>query len=197
MTHFHTCRTCATDTKTCPVRATLNAAIFGLGVGSLKHKCTAHVPTFTPGAAVLVKTVAWMGSHPRSSEEWEDDPPIYWFRGHFIRYGRGSSLVVFVRPGTIPQDGPEDHAFEPRGSGFIKAPLYRVEPSDWTAPVCIDECTNCGAITSLGQPCARDVNYHPPAKCQAHPSAAPAPFEPTDEPHPNYVSPETEDEWVF
>lgn len=168
MSYFHTCQRCATKATDCATRAKIAAAIAGLGVGSIKHRCRDRVPLYTPGAAVLVKTRPWLSSQ---YPEYEDEPPIYWFRGRFIRYS-GASLIVFVAPGTPPEDGDEEHVMEPQGSGFIKAPRTRVKTSDWADPISVEPCRWCSAITTLGQNCGRDPHYTPRGHCQAEMCAA-------------------------
>lgn len=198
MTYFHTCKTCRVGKADCDVRAKLEAAIAGLGIGSLKHRCAPYAPLYTPGAPVLVQTVAWMSRDGNGDDEGE--PPKHWYPGHFIRFTK-ASVVAFIKPGTDPVDVTGAHScpFETQRQGFVKVPLYRVRPSDWAAPVSVEECTNCGAITALGQPCGRDVNYHSLPKCQAHRSAAMAEAAEMLDGPPCELSPieVDEHEWVF
>lgn len=177
MTHFSTCRTCIFRPTDCVVRAKLAAAIAGLGVGSIKHRCALHAPLYSPGAPVLVQTVAWMSRDGNGDDE--GDPPVHWYPGHFIRFSK-ASVVAFVKPGTEPVDviGAHGYPFETQRHGFVKVPLGRVRPSDWAPVLDVAECGQCGSMIGVGQPCQRDPNYGSLNKCLQHistpqPSAVP------------------------
>lgn len=53
MAYYFPCKNCATDHKTCKVRAALKEAIKGHSVTSLKFTCRERVPLFNPGERVI------------------------------------------------------------------------------------------------------------------------------------------------
>jgi hypothetical protein len=166
MTYFHTCRACVLD-GACKIQSDLKAILAGLGIRSIKHRCTSRVDRFKPGDPILVKTIP---TYERD-EYGEYQVPKHWFQGHFVRYARDGRPLVFVTAGTVAEDD-EDWKFEPNGSGFIKAALTNVkarkgEPAD------IEACRWCAGIPGLGQPCGRDPNYTPARSCLVACRAAP------------------------
>lgn len=162
MTVFRSCHTCARPAPACEARAKLQAAIAGLGITSVKHRCAEYAPAFEPGDAIRVTTWAWFHND-------EDPPPKLDFPGHFIRLV-GQRALVFVPKGAPDLNG-NDIEFEPHGNGYLKVPLSRVAQRD--APtVDVSECRQCGAILGVGDPCGRDPHYTPPSKCAALTSAA-------------------------
>jgi hypothetical protein len=163
MPYLYTCRTCALPPKTCPTRATVSAALTALGVRSAKHHCADFKALFEPGDAVTVETRAWLSKHQQ--EECDEEPPILKYRGRFIRYV-GTKAVVFVKPGTESENGAFRYQLESE-TGFIKASVSRVWPSDWSPPIDVSECRFCGIIPALGQTCNRDKTWNriPPTGC--------------------------------
>jgi hypothetical protein len=156
MTIFRTCHTCAKPQATCPTREALQASLAGLGITSVKHRCTDYQAAFLPGDAVKVHTLAWFHND-------EDPPPRCWFPGHFIRL-YGNKALVFVPKGA---EGDTSYIqFEPNGNGYLKVPLSRVaaragEAADVTA------CHWCGSIPQVDGNCGRDLHYTPIGDCLA------------------------------
>ena len=144
MTHFSACTGCAVPTSECETLATLKAAIKGLHITAVRHRCVTRQPRFTPGQAVWIKTFAC-----RDSAD-EDGPPICWFPGIFVRQ-KESRAVAFIAPGALEEDGTEghDYAFETDGRGFVKVPLSRMRPRVFAARVPVEECPACGDIPTL------------------------------------------------
>lgn len=157
MPNFRTCHTCAFPSATCPTREALQAALEGLGVVSLKHRCPDYRPAFAPGDAIKVETLAWYHRD-------DDPPPKLWFPGHFIRLS-GQRALVFVPKGA-PDLNCEDIEFEPNGNGYLKVPMRRVAHRD-AAAVDVTACRWCAAIPALDGHCGRDPNYTPAGHCLA------------------------------
>ncbi len=163
MAHFRTCRTCERAAGACEIRDRLRAAVAGLAVSSLKHRCPTFSPLYKIGQPIEVLTVAWTGLK-ETYDYGEQEPPRHWYPGHVIRWSVGGALIVFVREGTLPVLGADP--FEPRASGFIKVPMSRVRPSDHAPPIDTSECVQCGAIVAVGQPCNFEpYSFHTKAKC--------------------------------
>lgn len=172
MTAFRSCHTCALPAATCETRATLQAAIAGLGITSLKHRCTAYRAAFLPGDAVKVLTIPFYPT--------DDEPhaPKLWFPAHFVKL-TGTRALVFVKPGSRSLGfdfGGNDYAFEPHGSGYLKVPLSRVAVRD-AEPTNIESCRWCASIPDLDGNCGRDPNYTPARDCLAAQRAAAGPAE--------------------
>lgn len=156
MTAFPTCHTCALPAATCQTREALKAAITGLGLTSVKHRCASYAPAFMPGDAVKVETYAWF------HRDGEGTSPKLWFPGHFIRLV-GQRALVFVSHEAVSLNG-DGVEFEPNGNGYLKVPMGRVRHRD-AEPVDVTACTWCAAILSLGNPCGRDPHYTPRHQC--------------------------------
>lgn len=157
MTYFHTCRACVGN-GACELQSDMKTKLAGLGVRSLKHRCTSRVDLFSPGDPIVVET--W----PTFRNDDEDGARARcWFRGHFVQYA-GNKPLVFVAAGTISEDGGWE--FYPNGNGFLKVSLSRVKPREGDR-VAVTACRWCAAIPSLGQPCGRDPNYTPMRDCLA------------------------------
>jgi hypothetical protein len=156
VTAFRTCHTCAKPAATCPTREALQAAIAGLRITSVKHRCADYVAAFQPGDAVKVETLAWY-----HNDEREPSPRLL-FPGHFIRLA-GNRALVFVAPGALDLNG-EDIEFEPNGRGYLKVPLSRVAHRNNEA-VNVQACRWCGSIPTLDGNCGRDPNYTPARDC--------------------------------
>lgn len=178
MTAFRTCHTCAIPAATCQTREALQAAIAGLRITSIKHRCADYLPAFQPGDAVKVLTIPFYPT--------EDEPhaPKLWFPGHFIRLA-GMRAIVFVKPGarSLNRDhGGNDYAFEAHGGGYLKVPLSRVAVRDGE-PVSVEACRWCASIPDLDGNCGRDPSYTPARDCLAANLAAsrPADRSPGDE----------------
>lgn len=172
MTRFRTCHTCAWPGATCEARATVQAAIAGLGITSLRHRCAHYAPAFEPGDAIKAETLAF---YPQDGE----DALRCWFPGHFIRLV-GQRALVFVPKGAGDLDG-KGAEFEPHGNGYLKLPLGRVAHRDAPA-LDVTACQWCAAILDLGDPCGRDPFYTPARDCLKHkrevaqvPTASPQP----------------------
>lgn len=158
MARFVTCHTCMYPAATCPTREMIQSAIAGLGITSIKHRCPGYAPAFTPGEAVKVTTFAWF------HRDDDDPPPKVAFPGHFVQLS-GQRAIVHVRKGVGDLDG-AGVEFEPQGKGYLKIPLARVAHRD-AASIDPTECSQCGAIPGLGEPCSRDPIYTPVEKCLA------------------------------
>lgn len=158
LTHFHACVGCEREKQPCDRRQVIKDAIAGLRVRSVRHVCTGRSPLYTPGCAVLVKTVAWTGSKPDYDPE--DGPPICWYRATFIEQC-GPKALAYIPAGRWPTDDDGDYAFEPQGNGMVKVPLSRMKPLDGIEPVDVTPCQCCSAITSIGQRCGQpgDLEY--------------------------------------
>lgn len=160
MATFRSCHTCARPTATCETRAALQAAIAGLGITSLKHRCAAYAPALMPGDAVKVQTLPYYPT---------DDEPVSvkrWFPGHFIKL-TGTRALVFVAKGARSLDRDHqgnEYEFEPHGNGYLKVPLSRVAVRD-AEPVDVTACRWCAAILGVGDPCGRDPSYTPSRDC--------------------------------
>lgn len=65
MTFYRTCHNCAVDAGECPTRKALRAALAGMHVTSVKHRCPDRLPLFRPGERA---TVTWaideVADHP-------------------------------------------------------------------------------------------------------------------------------------
>lgn len=151
MAFLHTCKACALKEGDCALRDQMKVEARRLGIRSLKHQCADKQPLFRPGAPVLVKTI------PTYDHDPEYQVPRLWFRGHFVRWSADGRPVVFVAPGTKAEED-EDWAFEPSGSGFVRAALSRVTPGSGERRD-VTSCFQCGATPGLGQPCGRDPEY--------------------------------------
>lgn len=149
MTHLSVCTGCASQALACPTRDKLRAAVRGLGVTSIRHRCHERIPLYAPGAPVLVKTSAWLS---RDDAESVDVPPKTWFPGFFIRQ-KGNSAIAFIRPGTMEAYDDSGHTFETIGEGFVKVPFARVMPRGDDKPIPVDECRLCGRIVALVSEC--------------------------------------------
>jgi hypothetical protein len=157
MTNFRTCHTCAKPAVSCPTREALHAALAGLRVTSVKHRCADYEAAFLPGDAVKVKTLAWYHND-------DDPPPQCWFPGHFIRLCGNKALVV-VPMGAVALDA-AGVEFEPNSNGYLKVPLSRVALRDGPAAD-TEACRWCAAILGVGDACGRDPNYTPARYCLA------------------------------
>lgn len=146
MTHFHACTGCALKGKPCASREALAAAVKGLGVSSIRHRCKVRVPTYEPGAAVLILTHA-------SSEPSEDDEPRRgWFPGIFIRQS-GTQVIAFIAPGAVAAGLSAAYPFEPQRNGFVKAPFSRIKPSDHAPPADMTHCSLCDSYPAFQRGC--------------------------------------------
>lgn len=78
-----------------------------------------------------------------------------WFPATFIRQV-GTKGIAFVQPRATSTCG--EHEFAPLGTGrgFVKITLKRMKPSDHAPKIDVAECSQCGAIQALGQPCGED-----------------------------------------
>lgn len=156
MTAFRTCHTCAKPRATCPTREALQAALAGLRITSIKHRCADYAPAFLPGEPVKVETFAWY------FRDEDDPPPRLWFPGHFIRQ-LATKALVFVKAGAVDLNG-KGVEFEPNGNGYLKVPLRRIAAREGDA-VSVEACRFCAAILDLGDPCGRDPHYTPARDC--------------------------------
>lgn len=145
MTVFTTCRGCK-HAFGCETPASIRTAIKGLGITTLKHRCTIREPEFLPGDPVTVRT--------GTEGEGEYGPVWYQagFDGVFIREMKGNTQVVcFIKPGTEGDTGDE---FEPKEGkrGFVKLPRSRVKKRDGDC-VKLKECERCGGLPQLTGEC--------------------------------------------
>lgn len=77
MTSYQTCLGCAVDRNSCSIRANVKAGIKGLGLTSVKFKCTGRVALFQPGERVYVTwnipdyaNIDWYGEADWMPESW-------------------------------------------------------------------------------------------------------------------------------
>lgn len=122
MTYLHTCVGCFYAADTCDRRDELKAAIKGLGISSVKHRCLGRYNIYKRGDAVKVHTV-------NSTEGSIDDHTgivLDWFDATVVQQV-GGRVVVFVADATEGQDS--GAPFEASNNGFVKAPLSRIKSS--------------------------------------------------------------------
>lgn len=158
MARFSTCIGCVRKPD-CAKLADIKAAVVGLGVTSLKHRCATRDPEFKPGDPVLVKTVPW-----RNDPEPENDyrePPKLWFRGVFVSELKNfNQIIVYIKPGTPNEteyDGTgyiDEEEFFPSGAkpGFVKVPRSRVKKAEGDK-VDLKLCAACGEPTAITNCC--------------------------------------------
>lgn len=162
MTAFPTCTGCSIVRASCPTLAGLKAAIAGMNVTTMRHRCKARQPMFLPGAPV------WVETYSNDIKEWEPErgeTPIYrdW-PAVFIRQ-EGSKAIAFIQPGALADD--DATAFVPKanGRGFVKVTLSRVRAREGAIVEDISECKRCGVIPTIELACKRDDPSNYP-KCE-------------------------------
>ncbi len=150
MTVLYTCRSCA-HKGACEIQAKVLAAVKGLGVSSLKHRCAKHEPPYRVGQAVW----AFVIDAPWSEYEESGEEPIRaWFPGHFIGVSsRGNSrALVAIAAGAEPREQPrhgwgDDVEFYPvHKKGICKIIWTRIENRE--APD-TPLCPKCGELKAL------------------------------------------------
>ena len=148
MTVLYTCRSC-THKGACEIQAEVLAAVKGLGISSLKHRCTKHEPPYRVGQAVwaFVQDAPWS-----VYEECNGEPIRAWFPGHFIGVsskGNSRALVV-IETGAEPREQPrrgDDIDFSPvHKKGICKLIWTRIESRE--APD-TPLCPKCGELKAL------------------------------------------------
>lgn len=137
MTAYRTCGGCVRDRKPCDTRATLQRALAGLHMTSVKWRCQDRQEPYAPGDAVYARTAVDFGT--------PDEPGLLMarFPGVLVRI-LGTKAVVFIKP---DEDGLDDNGegviFTPRNSdGFCKLPLLRIEARDAPAEGFCSKCGN-------------------------------------------------------
>lgn len=155
MTHYATCFNCAVDKKTCPRRASLQAALKGSAVTSLKFRCPERQPLFAAGQRVSLTWSLW------ESDEYDSSELPLVFRGTVLRE-RGSKFVVQVDAGK------DDSGEEIEASDVFKkndALLIKVRPANMAA---LDEpaksvCLTCYQVEGLAENrCYKMTDWVPP-----------------------------------
>ena len=116
VTAFRTCTGCILQGQPCEARATLREKLKGLGITSVKWRCTHRTPKYQIGDPVWASTIA-----DTTDADIRDD-----FPGLVIE-NAGNMHLILIEPGVRGQD---DAEFIPsgNGSGFCKIPLSRLRP---------------------------------------------------------------------
>jgi hypothetical protein len=141
MTHFRNCMNCLHEKSDCTRRLSLAAGLKGLGVTSVKFRCSARMPVFSVGQRVSV----WWPVPTGDTDDWgrQDFSQETWPATVVAERGNRFQIVV--------DDVESDH--ETPARDYIKsASLYCKVPSWRLAP--LDEPTR--AVCSVCQAVPRD-----------------------------------------
>lgn len=123
MTHYSTCFNCATDKTICPRRLSLQKALAGSAVTSVKFKCPERKALFASGQRVSFTWSMW------ESDGYEESALHLTFHGTVLRE-RGSKFVVQVDAGK-DASGEEIEASDVFKKN--EALLIKVRPANMTA----------------------------------------------------------------
>lgn len=122
MAYLHACVGCFYAADTCDRRNDLKAAIKGLAISSLRHRCSDRRSIYLRGEGVKVLTVS---DTDRGLDE--NGAVRDWFNATIVKQD-GKKVVVFVGDGVRGEAS--DMLFEAASQGFVKAPLSRIKRSD-------------------------------------------------------------------
>jgi hypothetical protein len=121
--NYATCRGCVRSRQKCETRDALRSKILGLGVTSIKWKCTDRQNRFEVGEPIWAYTADW---HFNSGEE--GNPTMDHFPGVVVHVCADGKITVFINKGA---EGRETGAeFEPLKGGFCKIPISRLSNRD-------------------------------------------------------------------
>jgi hypothetical protein len=125
----------------------MRAAVRGLGVCSLLHRCALHEVHYRPGQAVWAFV---MDAPYNEYEEGPSEPCRAWFPSHFIAVARNNTRgLVVIAEGAEPREQPAGYyelSFRPVGKGVCKVAWSRIEPRD--APD-VEACSRCGNLSTM------------------------------------------------
>ena len=139
----------------------MRAAVEGLGVYSLLHRCAKHESRYRAGQAVW----AFVMDAPHS--EYEDgpgEPCRAWFPGHFIAvaWKNTSGLVVIeegAEPRELPAEAYDELSFIPVKNGVCKVAWRGIKARE--APD-VEACSLCGDLSNM--PCGFGADPECPRK---------------------------------
>lgn len=149
-----TCRPCIRKGN-CEIQAGVLAAIKGLGVSSLKHRCAEVELPYRAGQAVWV--FVQVGPSERDEMGPELEPSKGWFPGHFLQVARtNTSALIVITDGAEERDHAE-YEFEPmkrssRGGGswwpaVCKVPWSRIRLRNNVEALAV--CDKCGQLAGM------------------------------------------------
>lgn len=117
---YRTCVGCYMEKEPCPARDHVRRTVKGLGVTSIKWRCSNRVPRIAVGDPVWAETVADLNS----TEIGDDGYPLRHSFPAIAIANSGSKMIVFIDPGVASlSDGV---FFNKDCSGFCKVSLSRI-----------------------------------------------------------------------
>jgi hypothetical protein len=122
---YRTCVGCFFEKIECPAREAVRAQVRGLGVTTMRWRCSKRYSLLNPGDPVWAYTIVGDGSYAEN----EDEPYRAFFPATFIKEV-GSRLIVYIEPGARARDD-GGISFTPKNdSGFCKIPRSRITLRD-------------------------------------------------------------------
>ena len=123
MPHLRTCRLCI-HRRDCAIKTRLLAAVRGLDVASITHRCGRREISYRMGDGVLWRTCV------PAETEWDDDEWVD-YAGWFVRES-GTKALIYVAEGSPAHGCAEEEAdhfrFSPKNNGFCAVPFSRLKP---------------------------------------------------------------------
>ena len=137
---YRTCVGCIQQGQPCETRDKLRDKLKGLGVTSIKWKCSARVARLKRGDAVWAYTI------DGSNEYADNGSPFYDYFPAVVIKQTGSKMLVYIKPGVAGRDL-DNTTFKTDKNGFCKTPLSRLTQRDGDAE---EVCRFCDLPASLG-----------------------------------------------
>lgn len=159
--NYVNCRGCIVDHETCVFRKMLRDRLLGTGVTSVRFKCAARKPKFSPGDRVRVTWPFY--------EQDEEYPEDVTFLATVIREHRPGRYQIRVDPGLSYSHGEEwaDKTAENlKSRGYAIVSMTRLESHDEQSRVV---CQHCARVEGITDNCEGRTTYFRPVHCIAPP----------------------------
>jgi hypothetical protein len=122
---YRSCYGCIHGTGACQARDAMKAKIKGIGITSMKWKCSYRRPAFAAGEGISINL--FMGMTDQGDSWGREEPEYGWFPGYAIEV-KGTKILAFILPGT--RSDCDEYEFQPKSNGYVKTALTRVQRRD-------------------------------------------------------------------